>query len=148
MGLILPFSIAINLILKLFNRLPFCQYLLFKFSPIQANAKSAIYSFDLGATSADIPVSQLSGGNQQKVVLSRELAGEPQLMVGMQLTRGLDVGATEAVQQQLLKERERGAGIVYICTELEEFMTMSDRIAVMYRGEFVSVLDANNTTIE
>ncbi|CDN16683.1 sugar ABC transporter ATP binding protein [Richelia intracellularis] len=66
----------------------------------------------------------------------------------MQLTRGLDVGATEAVQQQLLKERERGAGIVYIFTELEEFMTMSDRIAVMYRGEFVSVLDANNTTIE
>ena len=66
----------------------------------------------------------------------------------MQPTRGLDVGATETVQQRLLKERERGAAIVYISTELEEVMAISDRVAVMYRGEFVGVLDANTATVE
>ncbi len=118
------------------------------YSIIKENAKSAINDFDIRAISGDIQVSQLSGGNQQKVVLARELAGEPQLIVAMQPTRGLDVGAIEAVQQRLLSERERGAGILYISTELEEIIAMSDRIAVMYRGEFVSVLDASTATVE
>ncbi len=93
-------------------------------------------------------VSQLSGGNQQKVVLARELNGEPLLIVAMQPTRGLDVGATSAVQQQLLVERDRGAAIIYVSTELEEVMAMSDHIAVMYGGEFVGVLDAESATVE
>ncbi|MDJ0677849.1 MAG: ABC transporter ATP-binding protein [Calothrix sp. MO_167.B42] len=148
MGLILQFSIAQNLILRLFQRIPFCRRFLLNYSRIQANAKSTINDFDIRASSGDIQVSQLSGGNQQKVVLARELAREPQLIVAMQPTRGLDVGAIEAVQQRLLSERERGAGILYISTELEEIMVMSDRIAVMYRGEFVGVLDAITATVE
>jgi len=148
MGLILQFSIAQNLILRLFSKIPFCRWLLLNYSTIQANAKSTIHEFDIRAASGDIQVSQLSGGNQQKVVLAREMAREPQLIVAMQPTRGLDVGAIEAVQQRLLSERERGAGILYISTELKEIMIMSDRIAVMYRGEFVGVLDANTATVE
>ncbi|MEA5594422.1 ABC transporter ATP-binding protein [Rivularia sp. UHCC 0363] len=148
MGLILQFTIAQNLILKAFKQLPFCRHFLLQTQVIKNNAISVIEKFDIRATGINEKVSQLSGGNQQKVVLARELAGNPVLIVAMQPTRGLDVGATETVQQRLLAEKERGAAVVYISTELEEVMAISDRIAVIYRGEFVSVLDANTATVE
>ena len=148
MGLILQYSIAQNLILKAFRKLPFCRHFLFKPQIINQNATSAIEDFDIRGAGTDVKVNQLSGGNQQKIVLARELAGNPVLILAMQPTRGLDVGATETVQQRLLKERERGAAIVYISTELEEVMAISDKVAVMYRGEFVGVLDAKTATVE
>ncbi|TFI53142.1 ABC transporter ATP-binding protein [Mastigocladus laminosus UU774] len=148
MGLVLQFNIAQNLILKDFQKLPFCRRFLLQPTAINHNAKSAIQEFDIRGAGIDVKVSQLSGGNQQKVVLARELAGKPQLIVAMQPTRGLDVGATQAVQQRLLTQRERGAAILYISTELEEVMAISDRIAVMYKGEFVDILDAPRATIE
>ncbi len=148
MGLILQFNIAQNLILKAFKKLPFCRHFLFKPQVINNNATSAIEEFDIRGAGVNVKANQLSGGNQQKIVLARELAGNPVLIVAMQPTRGLDVGATETVQQRLLKERERGAAIVYISTELEEVMAISDRVAVMYRGEFVGVLDAQTATVE
>ncbi|BAY47980.1 ABC transporter-related protein [Scytonema sp. HK-05] len=148
MGLVLQFNIAQNLILKAFRKLPFCRRFLLQKEAISNNAKSAMQEFDIRATSEGVKVSQLSGGNQQKVVLARELAREPMLIVAMQPTRGLDVGATQAVQLQLLAQRDRGAAILYISTELEEVMAISDRIAVMYRGEFVGVLDATTATVE
>ena len=148
MGLVLQFNIAQNLLLKAFKKLPFCHRFLLHKEAISNNAKSAMQEFDIRATSEGVKVSQLSGGNQQKVVLARELAREPMLIVAMQPTRGLDVGATEAVQLQLLAERDRGAAILYISTELEEVMAISDRIAVMYTGEFVGVLDATTATVE
>ncbi|RUR76528.1 ABC transporter ATP-binding protein [Chlorogloeopsis fritschii PCC 9212] len=147
-GLVLQFSIAQNLILKAFKKVPFCCRFLLQPQAIAKNAKSAMQEFDIRAVGIDVKVSQLSGGNQQKVVLARELSAEPALIVAMQPTRGLDVGATEAVQRRLLAERDRGAAILYISTELEEVMAMSDRIAVMYRGEFVGVLDAQRATVE
>ena len=148
MGLILQYSIAQNLILKAFRKLPLCRNFLLQPQIIKNRAISAIEEFDIRASGVDVKVWELSGGNQQKVVLARELAGNPILIVAMQPTRGLDVGATETVQQRLLKERERGAAIVYISTELEEVMAISDRVAVMYRGEFVGVLDAKTATVE
>ncbi len=148
MGLVLQFNIAQNLILKDFKKLPFCRRFLLQSTAINHNAKSAMEEFDIRGAGIDVKVSHLSGGNQQKVVLARELAGEPQLIVAMQPTRGLDLGATQAVQQRLLAQRERGAAILYISTELEEVMAISDRIAVMYRGEFVDILDAQRATIE
>jgi simple sugar transport system ATP-binding protein len=148
MGLILQFNIAQNLILKAFKNLPFCRNYLLQTAAIKNHAQAAIQQFDIRATGEDIKVSQLSGGNQQKVVLARELAGEPNLIIAMQPTRGLDVGATAAVHSHLLAERDRGAAILYISTELEEIMAMSDRIAVIYRGEFVAILDAQTATVE
>ncbi|MBH8576832.1 ABC transporter ATP-binding protein [Nostocaceae cyanobacterium CENA369] len=148
MGLVLQFSIAQNLILKAFKKLPFCRRFLLQSAAIRNNAKSAMQEFDIRTTGEDIKVSQLSGGNQQKVVLARELAGEPNLIVAMQPTRGLDVGATAAVHSRLQRERDRGAAILYISTELEEVMAMSDRIAVMYRGEFITILNAQIATVE
>ncbi|UBF24734.1 ABC transporter ATP-binding protein [Kovacikia minuta CCNUW1] len=148
MGLVMRFSIARNLILKAFKFLPFCRRWLLQNTAITANAEQAIETFDIRATSGKLRVNQLSGGNQQKVVLARELSGEPGLIIAMQPTRGLDVGATEYVQKALLAERERGAAILYISTELEEVMAMSDRIAVMYEGRFVDILNASTATVE
>ncbi|XGV98230.1 MAG: ABC transporter ATP-binding protein [Leptolyngbya sp. BL-A-14] len=148
MGLVMRFSIARNLILKAFQHLPFCRHWLLQRSAIATNAKEAIQAFDIRATSSDLRVNQLSGGNQQKVVLARELAGEPALIIAMQPTRGLDVGATEYVQKALLAERARGAAVLYISTELEEVMAMSDRIAVIYEGQFLTVLPADAATVE
>ncbi len=148
MGLILRFTIAKNLILKVFKYIPFCRHWFLQQEDINSNANAAIQRFDIRAEHGRVRVSQLSGGNQQKVVLARELSGEPILIVAMQPTRGLDVGATEYVQQSLLAERTRGASIVYISTELEEVMAMSDRIAVMYEGQFVDILQAATATVE
>ncbi|QLE49923.1 ABC transporter ATP-binding protein [Nostoc sp. C057] len=148
MGLVLQFSIAQNLILKAFKYLPFCRRFLLQPEAIANRAQAAMQEFDIRANGIDIKVSQLSGGNQQKVVLARELAQTPALIIAMQPTRGLDVGATVAVQSRILTERDRGAAILYISTELEEVMAMSDRIAVIYRGEFVAILDAATAKVE
>ncbi|MBD1900543.1 ABC transporter ATP-binding protein [Trichocoleus sp. DQ-A3] len=148
MGLVMGFSIARNLILKAFMFLPFCRRWFLQYEVINHHATEAMENFDIRAENPSIKVSQLSGGNQQKVVLARELSGNPALIVAMQPTRGLDVGATEYVQQRLLAERERGAAILYVSTELEEIMAMSDRIAVMYEGQFVDILDAATATVE
>ncbi|MGQ4646222.1 ATP-binding cassette domain-containing protein [Lyngbya aestuarii] len=101
MGLVLSFSLAKNLILKLFKYLPFCRHGFLQDQAINSNARAAIEKFDIRAENSEIKVSQLSGGNQQKVVLAREISGEPMLIIAMQPTRGLDVGATEYVQQCL-----------------------------------------------
>jgi simple sugar transport system ATP-binding protein len=148
MGLVMRFTIARNLILKAFKFLPFCRRWLLRPAAIDANAVHAIQLFDIRATTGRLRVNQLSGGNQQKVVLARELSGEPGLIIAMQPTRGLDVGATEYVQKALLAERARGAAILYISTELEEVMAMGDRIAVMYEGQFIATLDVRTTTLE
>ncbi|MEH2304461.1 ABC transporter ATP-binding protein [Nostoc sp.] len=148
MGLVLQFSIAQNLILKAFKYLPFCRRFLLQQEAIANHAQAAMQEFDIRANGIDIKVSQLSGGNQQKVVLARELAQTPALIIAMQPTRGLDVGATVAVQSRILTERDRGAAILYISTDLEEVMIMSDRIAVIYRGEFVAILDAATAKVE
>lgn len=147
-GLVMEFDISQNLILKLFKNFPFSRYGLLQRDAINNNAISAITEFDIRANDINIKAKQLSGGNQQKIILARELAGEPELIVAMQPTRGLDIGATEAVQRRLLAEKEKGAAILYISTELEEIMTMCDRIAVIYQGEFVGILDAAIATVE
>jgi simple sugar transport system ATP-binding protein len=147
-GLVLQFNIGENLILKIFKTFPVVRNFILQKPVIKSHAQTAIENYNMRTNSADIKVINLSGGNQQKVVLARELAGSPSLIIAMQPTRGLDVGATEVVHNKLLNERKRGAAILYISTELEEVMAMSDRIAVMYKGEFVDILDAKTATIE
>ena len=148
MGLILPFTIGENLILKSFKKSPFCCNLLLQPKAIAQHGQGMVEKFKISASGENVKVSQLSGGNQQKVVLARELAEEPNLIIAMQPTRGLDVGATATVHRELLAQKKRGAAILYISTELEEVMTMSDRIAVIYRGEFVDILNAKTATLD
>src|SRR5262249_316850 len=92
------------------------------------------------------PVRSLSGGNMQKVVLAREIAGEPDLLIAAQPTRGVDVGAIEYIHQQLLDLRDRGHGILLVSAELHEIMSLPDRILVMYEGEIVGEFAAGAAT--
>src|SRR5581483_158037 len=96
--------------------------------------------YDIRTPSVLIPVSALSGGNQQKVILAREMSENPPVLVVANPTRCLDVGATEYVYQQLLQQREQGAAILLISSELEELLWLSDRIAVLHAGEIMGVL--------
>ncbi|MEO0968922.1 MAG: ABC transporter ATP-binding protein [Cyanobacteria bacterium J06639_18] len=148
MGLVLDFNICQNLILKAFSNIPFCRRFLLQQQAIRNHAISAFDVYDIRAQNPQIKVKQLSGGNQQKIVLARELNQKPTLIVAMQPTRGLDIGATQAIQQKLLAEKGRGAAILYISTELEEIMAMSDKIAVMYEGSFSKLLDTPTTRVE
>jgi simple sugar transport system ATP-binding protein len=109
-------------------------------SAIGAHADRLLQDFDIRAPSARVPARQLSGGNQQKVVLARELSRQPDVLVASHATRGLDVGATEYVIRNLLAQRARGAGILFISTELEEILAVSDRIAVLYEGEIMGII--------
>ena len=93
------------------------------------------------------PVKKLSGGNIQKVVLARELYREPDLIIASQPTTGLDVGATESIRKLLLKNRERGAAILLISTDLDEIISLSDRIAVMYEGQIIGIMDTEKAQL-
>ncbi len=148
MGLVLEFNICQNLILKAFSKIPFCRRFLLQQQAIRNHAISAFDVYDIRAQNSQVKVKQLSGGNQQKIVLARELNQKPNLIVAMQPTRGLDIAATQAIQQKLLAEKERGAAILYISTELEEIMAMSDKIAVMYEGRFSKLLDPATARVE
>jgi simple sugar transport system ATP-binding protein len=107
---------------------------------LRSQAERAIASFDIRGATPDSRTSALSGGNQQKVVLARELEGNPRLLVVVSPTVGLDVGAASAVHDSLRQHRERGGAIVLVSTDLDEIEALSDRIAVLYRGEIIGVV--------
>lgn len=137
MGLILEFPVADNFVLKAFDRAPYTAHGLLQPSAISAYAQMLIERFDVRTPSPSLPVTSLSGGNQQKVVLGREIDSNPRVLVAAQPTRGLDVGATEYVHKALLAQRDAGAAILLISTELEEVLALSDRIVVIYEGRIV-----------
>jgi simple sugar transport system ATP-binding protein len=147
-GLILGFKLSENLIAKNFRRVPFSIRGLLQGGAIKKHAKQLVSRFDVRTPSIEVQAKTLSGGNQQKIVLARELSEEPDLIVASQPTRGLDVGATEFVENRLLEQRSRGAAILYISTELEEIFNLSDRIAVIHRGEIMGIVRPNEVTPE
>jgi simple sugar transport system ATP-binding protein len=146
-GLLLDFTITENLIGKSYYKLPLSKNGIFQSRPIAEFAASSIKKFDIRTPGPDLKVKLLSGGNQQKVVLAREMSGNPALVIAAQPTRGLDVGATEYVRNQMVEARNTGAAILLISTELEEILTLSDRIAVMYEGEIVGIVPAKGADI-
>jgi simple sugar transport system ATP-binding protein len=115
---------------------------------MQEQTRAAIDQFSIKATGPDVAMSTLSGGNQQKVVLARELALDPKLLLAAQPTRGLDVGAAEYVHERLLSARDSGMAIMLISTELEEVLALSDRIMVMYEGKSMGLVDASQASRE
>ncbi len=107
---------------------------------IMENAEKLIGDFDIRTPSAVTPVGTLSGGNQQKVIIARELSRPIKFLVASQPTRGLDVGSIEYIHKQIVKKRDEGAGVLLVSPELDEIMELSDRIAVMYRGQILAVV--------
>jgi simple sugar transport system ATP-binding protein len=117
-------------------------------SVIRKQAEELKTAFDIAAPNIDVQARLLSGGNLQKAILAREMSAEPKIIVAVQPTRGLDVGAIEAVQRVLLDERARGTAILLFSEELEEVMALSDRIAVIYEGQIMGEVKPEETTLE
>ena len=139
-GCVGTFSVAENLILNHYHEPPYARGIAMDLSKVRQNATHRVAEFDIRTQSIEAPVSSLSGGNQQKVVLARELSRPLGVLVACQPTRGLDVGAIEFVHRRLIEERDRGTAVVIVSTELDEVVALADRIAVMYRGRIVGIV--------
>jgi simple sugar transport system ATP-binding protein len=139
-GCVGTFTVAENLILNHHEEHPYARGIALNLSKVRQNAAHRVAEFDIRTHSVEATVSSLSGGNQQKVVLARELSRQLSLLIACQPTRGLDVGAIEFVHKRLIEERDRGTAVVIISTELDEVVALADRIAVMYRGRIVGIV--------
>jgi ABC-type uncharacterized transport system ATPase subunit len=136
-GLVGTFSIAENLVLNTYDQPPFARGPVMDPDAIAASAKERVREFDIRAPSVEVAVSTLSGGNQQKVIIARELSRPIKLMIASQPTRGLDVGSIEYVHRRIVEARDQGVAVLIISSELDEVLALADRIAVMYRGRIV-----------
>lgn len=139
-GLVATLSIAENLILDLHDLAPYAKGIQMSPTIVAAEAEKKSVEFDIRKQSVQDPVSSLSGGNKQKVVLARELSRPVRLLVASQPTRGLDVGSIEFVHERILAERDAGRAVLLFSTELDEVLALADRIAVMYRGEIIKIV--------
>jgi ABC-type uncharacterized transport system ATPase subunit len=144
-GLIGSFSIEENLILDLHDLPPYAKGPVISQTVVATEAEKRIKEFDIRTQSAKDSASSLSGGNKQKVVLARELSRPVKLVVASQPTRGLDVGSIEFVHERIIAERDSGRAVLLFSTELDEVSDLADRIAVMYRGEFIAIVPADTS---
>jgi len=147
-GLVLDMSVEENLVLKGFDLSPFSRKGILQEGSIRQYATQVIESYAIKTPTPDTPVRYLSGGNQQKVVIAREIAVARFLLIAVQPTRGLDIGSTEYVHQILLKARNDGRGVLLISTELSEILSLSNRISVIYRGRILKTLDRRDVNID
>jgi general nucleoside transport system ATP-binding protein len=141
-GLIGALTVAENLILDRSDSDEFSSGPMLRLAAIRRNATERVAEFDIRPPSVGAPVGTLSGGNQQKVVLAREMSRELRLLIASQPTRGVDVGAQEFIHKRIVAERDRGTPVVIVSTELDEVLALADRIAVMYRGKIIGELPA------
>ena len=144
-GLVGQFSIAENLMLDGSFGKPFAKGVQIDFAKRDEIAQKLIQDFDIRTPSAETLAKQLSGGNQQKVVVARELGRELKVLVASQPTRGVDVGSIEFIHEQIIVARDSGKSVLIISTELDEVLALADRIAVMYRGKIVGIVDSKTT---
>jgi simple sugar transport system ATP-binding protein len=145
-ALVLDYSIATNLVLRDFDEPPVSKRGVLDLRHIARNAAQLVKRYDVRARSAQQPVRFLSGGNQQKVVLAREIEGRPNILVVMQACKGLDVGAIEFVQNTLLELRSMGVAILYVSTELEHVLEVSDRVSVIFRGRITGTVPVSEAS--
>jgi simple sugar transport system ATP-binding protein len=147
-GLVLGFTIADNLVLTQYDETPFAHGIRRDDAAIRAWAERAVAEYDIRTPSATANAATLSGGNQQKVIVAREFGRQLTALILDQPTRGLDVGSVEFIHRQILNRRDEGVAILLVSAELDEVMEMSDRIAVMYRGEIVALVDGRTADRE
>ena len=134
-GLVGDFSVANNMVLDTYDRPPYASGIRLNLDAIASNAAERVTEFDVRTTSVDAFVGTLSGGNQQKVILARELGREHKVLVASQPTRGLDVGSIEFVHRRIVEQRDKGLAVLIVSAELDEIYALADRIAVMYEGK-------------
>ncbi len=148
-GLVLDYSVADNLILGLHGKEPFVKHgFLQDHKTIHANAETIIEDYDIRPPLANQAAKNLSGGNQQKIVVGREFTQNPSFLICAQPTRGVDVGAIEFIHKKLIERRDNGDAVLLVSLELEEVVSLPDRILVMYEGEIVADLDPDKVSME
>jgi ABC-type uncharacterized transport system ATPase subunit len=139
-GVVKDFTVAENLVLDMYDRAPYGNAFRLNPAAIAESARERVGRFDIRTSSAESTVGTLSGGNQQKVVVAREMSRELKLLIAAQPTRGVDVGSIEFIHSQIIHERDSGTAVIVISSELDEVVGLADRIAVMYRGRVLAVV--------
>jgi simple sugar transport system ATP-binding protein len=147
-GMVKGMTVAENLMLNSYHRKPFSSGITLNRSAIEAAAEKIVKDFDVRTPSIHTDIASLSGGNQQKVIVGREFSRAVSLVVAAQPTRGLDVGSIEYIHKRIVEQRDAGAAVLIVSTELDEVLALGDRIAVMFEGRIVGVLDAKDATRE
>ncbi|WP_134702245.1 ABC transporter ATP-binding protein [Ammoniphilus sp. YIM 78166] len=145
-GLVLDFSIGENMVLETYYKEPFSKSGLVDYHAVFSYAKKLIEEYDVRTPSEQTLARSLSGGNQQKAIIAREIDRDPKLLIAAQPTRGVDVGAIEFIHKRLIEQRDQGKAILLVSFELEEVMQLSDRIAVIYEGKLVAIVNPKETT--
>ena len=148
MGLVLPMSVEENMALQTYYKEPFSKNGMLKDDEIRKMANQLSKEYDVRLQKVSDPVASLSGGNQQKAIIAREIVRNPSLLIAAQPTRGLDVGAIEYIHKRLIEQRDNGKAVLLLSFELDEIMNVSDRIAVMHAGEIIAIVDATETNEE
>lgn len=148
MGLAPGWSISRNLIIKDYQRPEYTSYGMIRSKHMKAHAKNIIQQYDIRANSEDDIVKDLSGGNQQKVILARELHGGPRILIANQPTRGVDIKASMNIRREILEARNEGTAVLLVSADLEEIMQLSDRIAVIYEGQIMGILPGHSSVSE
>ncbi|HEU4964617.1 MAG TPA: ABC transporter ATP-binding protein [Bacilli bacterium] len=144
-GLVLDYSIGENMVLQTYYREPFAKAGVLRYNTIYDYARKLIQMFDVRTPSEYTPARALSGGNQQKGIIAREIDRNPDLLIAAQPTRGLDVGAIEFIHKKLVEQRDAGKAVLLVSLELDEILNVSDRIAVIYEGRIVGVVKPEET---
>jgi simple sugar transport system ATP-binding protein len=146
-GLVLQFTVAENMVLDSYHSRPYSRGLVMDWRTTKEVAERLVRQYDVRTPSIEVPLSNLSGGNQQKVIVAREFGREDvRLVVASQPTRGLDVGSIEYIHERIVEQRDQGSAVLIVSTELDEVMALSDRILVMYRGTVVAEVSPKDTT--
>lgn len=144
-GLVLEFTVGENILLQTYYQKPYTSRGILNYPKIYDKSRQLIEEYDVRTPNERTLARALSGGNQQKAIIAREIDRSPDLLIAAQPTRGLDVGAIEFIHRKLVEERDKGRAVLLISLELDEVLNLSDRIAVIYNGEIVEILDAENT---
>ncbi len=147
-GLILEYSIIENLVLDRWYTKPYSNKLFLNKTEMMKFADKIIADFEIKIIELNAPVSSMSGGNLQKIVLGRELSRDSKVLIVHNPTRGLDIGATEYIHKQLIKQKENGVGVLLLSLDLDEILTVSDRIGVIYEGKIIKIVEKQNTDID
>lgn len=147
-GLVLPMSVEENIALQTYYQKPLSNHGFIDQKAVNQYAKKLMAEFDVRAHNERVPASALSGGNQQKAIIAREVDRNPSLLIAAQPTRGLDVGAIEYIHKRLIEQRDNDKAVLLMSFELDEILNVSDRIAVMYEGQIVAIVDPKETSRE
>jgi general nucleoside transport system ATP-binding protein len=147
-GLVSSFPIKDNLILNTYEKSPYSKGLVMNREAIDSSAERLVKEFDVRTPSIDVNASALSGGNQQKVIVAREFSHGHQVLIASQPTRGLDVGSIQYIHGQIVAKRDEGAAVIIVSSELDEILALGDRVAVMYGGGIIAILDRSEATRE